>query len=239
MQQGALDVLSTLTHRDFVQVYFAVSTNPQLFEGFFRSNSSVRNQLIDFIEAQQFTTGTADLVNVFTGAYQTFEAASTDVEINNCHQAIIFFTDSNLDQGLPTTVRNLQQGIDISVDIFMFTFGGLATDPTFAQQIACENGGEWFSVSDISGFEETIHSYYRFYSASVQNAGVVWSDFFTDVFTNRSIISACLPVYDPSTIEQAPLLLGVTCVDVDPRRFDDFLDGMEVCLVSFPYSHQQ
>ena len=189
-------------------------------------------QLIDFIEAQQFTAGTADLFDVFTSAYQTFQAASTNEEVNNCHQTIIFLTDSSLDQALPTTIGNLRQGINFPVDIFTFSFGGLVTDPTFAQQIACENGGEWFSVSDLSGFEETIHSYYRFYSASVQNAGVVWSDFFTDIFSKREVTSACLPVYDPRTIEQAPLLLGVTCIDVDPERFNDFPDGMEVWLVS-------
>ena len=214
-----------------MHVRFAIG--PDLFNGFLRSNSSTRTQLSGFIGTRQFRAGTADLVDVFTSAYQAFEAASMNEEVNNCHQTIIFLTDSSLDQGLPTAIGSLRQGIEFPVDIFTFSFGGLAVDPTFAQQTACENGGEWFSVSDLSGFEETIHSYYRFYAASVQNAGVVWSDFFTDVFSGREITSACLPVYDPMTIEQAPELLGVTCVDVDPERFNDFPDGMEVGLTAF------
>ncbi len=53
---------------------------------------------------------------------------------------------------------------------------------------------------------------------------MVWSDFFTDALTGRNVTSACLPVYNPSTVESAPQLLGVTCVDVDPLRYDDFSD---------------
>ena len=43
------------------------------------------------------------------------------------------------------------------------------------------------------------------------------------------IVSVChLIVLSTQSVETAPVLLGVTCVDIDPSRFNDFPDGQLV-----------
>ena len=231
MQSAALNVLNTLTHRDFVYVRFTI-TGTQYSDSFIRSDINTRGELSTFIEMHRYSSEFDDPHTVITDAFQLFQSAYGTENSSNCHQVIILFTDSSLDQDLVSTIDNLKQNLDqFSIDIYTYTFGGIEVDPSIAQEIACDNGGEWFAISSSSDLELNIHSYYKFYSASVQNSGVVWSEYFQDVFTGRDVISACLPVYDPATIEDAPLLLGVTCVDVDPLVFINFPDGEEVCYV--------
>ena len=228
MQQATSDVIDTLSHRDFVHIQYTTGPNPQFSDSFVRSDQTTRVQLQSFIQEHKYTPGAANLDTIFSNAYQTFEEAYGTNVSSDCIQAVIFLSDSELDENLVTTIRQLRENLEFMIDIFTYTFGGLDLDPTTAQEIACDNGGEWFQIRDQSQVDDNIHSYYKFYAAAVQNSGVVWSEYFQDVFTSRDLIAACLPVYDPMTIELAPQLLGVTCVNVDPARFGDFPDGMEV-----------
>lgn len=224
MQDAVIDVLSTLTHRDFVYIYFAFDPASRYSNGFVRATSTSRAQISNFIWNQRFGRQQPDLSAALTDVYESFEGAS----FATCHRTVMLFTDTSLNQDTLAMVNSLRDTSDVSIDWFTFSFGGILLDPTVAQEIACSNGGEWFSLSDPEEIDELVHSYYKFYAASVQNSGVVWSDFFTDIFTGRNVTSACLPVYNPNTVKLAPQLLGVICLDVDPQRFNDFRDGFEV-----------
>ena len=227
MQRAAEDIISTLTHRDFIQVQFAGSIfNMNDFQ---RSDNFTRENVRSFVRSRQFSPVQTDLTQAFRAAFGMFQDSQTTT--STCHRTLILFTDSALQQNLADEISQLEQSLrstGYSVDVYTYSFGGITTDPTIAQQIACDNQGQWFPVNSQSELESTIHSYYNFYAASVQNSGVVWSELLTDVLTQQVLISACLPLYDPATVESAPRLLGVTCVEVDPQRFYDFPDGILV-----------
>ena len=123
------------------------------------------------------------------------------------------------------------------MDIFIYTLGDPIINHLIAQEISCENNGEWFPVGDPSQIQLDIINYYRFYSAAIQDSDVVvWTDYYTDVLTGRSLIAACLPVYDPQRIGEAPTLIGVTCVAVDPGHFQTLTNGDQVHLRTY-YMH--
>ena len=236
MQRAAEDIISTLTHRDFIQVQFAGSTlNTNDFQ---RSDNFTRETVRSFVRSQQFSSVQSDLTQAFNAAFGMFQGSRTTT--STCHRTLILFTDSALQQTLVDDISQLEQNLrstGYTVDIYTYSFGGITVDPTTAQQIACDNQGQWFPVNSQSELESAIHSYYNFYAASVQNSGVVWSEFFTDVLTHRELISACFPLYDPATVESAPLLLGVTCLEVDPQRFYNFPDGNLVSVLTKAPTH--
>lgn len=227
MINGALYVIDTLSHRDSTNVRFASQLDPlpQYGNGsLLPASNATRTQLKDFVMKHQFFAGTS-LDTVITDIFSAFLTAQNS-QATRCHQVLILLTDSALPETLPSQITTQQAVLVSPVDIFIYTLGDPAINHLIAQEISCENNGEWFPVGDPSQIQLDIINYYRFYSAAIQDSDVVvWTDYYTDVLTGRSLIAACLPVYDPQGIGEAPTLIGVTCVVVDPGHFQTLTNG--------------
>ena len=230
MINGALYVIDTLSHRDSVNVRFASHLDPlpQYSDGsLLQASNTTRTQLKDFVMKHQFYAGTS-LDAVITDIFSAFLTAQTS-QPTHCHQVFILLTDSALPNNLPSQITTQQAVLVSPVDIFIYTLGDPAINQLIAQEISCENNGEWFPVGDPSQIQMDITNYYRFYSAAIQDSdAVVWTDYYTDVLTGRSLIAACLPVYDPQRMGETPTLIGVTCVSVDPSYFQTLTNGEQV-----------
>ena len=238
MQTAAMGVISTLTHRDFIQIQFTLEgSQPRLLSSnsFLAGNSNTRTQAIALISSEEFSSGLGDLTQTFGDVIQLFsDATDSTSDIRACHRIVILFTDSELSSNLPDDIQLTQTRLGTTIDIFTYTFGGIFTNPAIPQRIACQNRGEWFQIDTGSRDPSpVVDSYYTLYAASVQTSSVVWSEPFRDILSGREVVSACLPVYDPASAEnRTAVLLGVTCTLIDITRFDDFPDGQ---LVSFTY----
>ena len=234
MLDGAIAVIDTLTHRDFVNVRFTGPRDPQPHYGdgsLLPASNSTRNLLKDFVSKHQFVGGTeAGLSSAVTDMFLAFSSAQAPSSLPRCHQTLIMITDTTLGSNLPSQFATQQSVLASPVDAFVFSLAD-PFDNFVAEEIACENRGELFSLADPAQLQTETVNYYKFYSAAIQSSdSVVWSDYFTDVLTGRSLISACLPVYDPVNVGDIPVLIGVTCVHIDPEYVLTLQDGAEVCI---------
>ena len=143
MQLAALDILSTVTHRDFFNVHFSTGSNPGFSDSLVRADNSTREQISAFIWNHEVERQQVNLSLVFSYAYEAFEQGG----FTTCHRIVILFSDSSLDQELPRNIDKLRENVDLIIDIYTYSFGSIAVNPTIAQEIACANNGEWFQIS--------------------------------------------------------------------------------------------
>ena len=216
IQKAALKILNTTTHRDSAAIYFNNPSGP-----FQQTNQMGRNNLGQFITNQSFHNNSSNgLESIFNMTFRKFESTPAYLNATECNRVIVFFSDSPLFRELPAQINNLQP--EHRVDIFTFTFGGLVVDPAVPREIACLSRGEWFGTGSKSlpTVDNLIPMYLNFYSRTRGTDVVMWSEEITDVLTQRKVVSACLPVFDPESVSGTLNVLGVTCIDIDIEEFN-------------------
>lgn len=203
MKQAGAKFLRTLTPSDLATVNInGVSL---------KSNSS--ELLSEIILNADFSAGQPpSLTEAFQEAFDEFETVTAEREI--CHNFVVLFSDSSLSVGLEANVRDLHMQSP-SVDIFTYTFGGLAVDPTISQSIACSYRGAWFGTGSSPAqpsVDDVVPMYLNLYSAVLPEGGrrVRWME------SGDDIITGCVPVYQhKSAAANAPLLMGVACIGLN------------------------
>lgn len=252
MQSAAISLLNTITENDLAAVWFQSTSH--LFQNesldslkAFITNEVFSNEETERIELSEiFDITFRDFERVYNGSTN---CSGCQGNVRNMNRIILFLSDSSLSSELPTQIDQLQP--ENRVDIFTFSFGGWRTDTSVHQAIACSNGGEWFEIKTKPenileaecGMQFEINNlipmYLNFYPSIWYQEIVLWTEVgMADASKKRKLesvaLSACVPVFQYRAVsdladseeDDVPLLLGVTCVEVERKWFDK-LDGSE------------
>ncbi len=220
MKQAGAKFIRTLTPSDFVAVYLNTPT-------VIRPTDTVNSdELIQFIRTQNFSMDATENQQLPIAAFElAFQQLENFAMEGLCHELIVLFSDSSLSQEVERGIRNIPR-LNQDIDIFTYTFGGLAVDPTIPQSIACSYGGAWFGTGSVTlpSVDDVVPMYLTFYSAVLLpggggDAGVRW----TESGSEGMMITGCVPVYQNTF----PLLLGVTCIGLNTTRLHQLYEDAE------------
>eukprot|EP00931_Biecheleriopsis_adriatica_P045700 TRINITY_DN26166_c0_g1_i1.p1 TRINITY_DN26166_c0_g1~~TRINITY_DN26166_c0_g1_i1.p1 ORF type:complete len:765 (+),score=129.38 TRINITY_DN26166_c0_g1_i1:56-2296(+) len=146
------------------------------------------------------------------GAFKIIEDSVSAGSTSMCQKLIMFLTDGEADFGAPDfqKVRELST----KFDTVLFTYAlGDGADTSITKQLACENRGIFYPVSDNDNrLATTMAGYYSYFAEGQQSCTPAFVEY-KDAITKEPLYAGCLPMYDREGSEVH--LLGVSCMDIN------------------------
>ena len=233
-KEAAITVVETLTVADRVAV-ISFSNVAHVVGGYntlVRATNYNKAKLIQEIKGLYSNGGTNFQVafeTAFNSLDKTIQAEST----SGCNIAVLFLTDGEIAQGSDEVIQlvndrteELATKYHRKTTIFTFSLGYQA-DHEVTKSIACNTGGIWTPVEDLSGdLIDAMSSYYKLYALGLGEGGnedfVAWVEPYE--FHNpkgKMGTTVSVPVYDRSVSPH--LFLGVAAIDM-------YMDALEQVL---------
>mmetsp|Transcript_20475 Transcript_20475/g.64233 ORF Transcript_20475/g.64233 Transcript_20475/m.64233 type:complete len:307 (+) Transcript_20475:1-921(+) len=235
-KSAAKAVLLTLTWVDMVAI-IAFSSNPWVSTASLVPATTANKRMLEsFIDRLSPEGGTNFVDALDTAMDLLISVRRRPCLTAECIGVLLFLTDGEPDSWRDDDYNRLRRkNSDGYVKIFGYALGNGA-NRDIPRRLAHEHGGEFHAIEDGGNLKNAMASYYKVIARQYMNTDLVRWIVYADAITGEELLAGCLPLYDrrnPST----PLLLGVTCMDLNMiadistlRRsasWNDFADIME------------
>jgi len=235
-QEAAIALLDTLTWADYFSIVLFSHWTQVYSWNLVQATNENLNDARAWLQRQSWMDGGTDFREAFEAAVRQLRNSLQDGTTSTCNRILLFLTD-----GFPTSWEDaddrwLQENAD-DLGMVIFTYGlSSAHDATVIKQIACNNKGVYYSISDEvagSALAAAMTSYYEYFAAGQTKCGASYLRY---IFDNDYLYAGCLPLYNRNGSE--PELLGVSCMDlsmfVDWNELLNSFDAREevVCQMS-------
>lgn len=128
----------------------------------------------------------------YKAAFDSLDAQPSDA----CHNIIQFVVtgirkDRYYDPYDLVAERNIKTGA------YMFTYSyGLDAEATVPKTIACDYNGLWYNLNDGDSLDNSLSSYYFYFSKSLSTQSIVWEAPYNDFASNTLVTSLSQSCYD-------------------------------------------
>lgn len=226
MKLAVTRVINTLSVSDYVAVVPFNTDADVLIQppNLIRATDENKELLIQEV-SKLSPSGRTDFYKGFEKSFEILERSSNEELTANCHKAILFLTDGEMNSDY-YTADDLFDLVDAKINgytinnqnrpvIFSYSFGGSA-DETIPKELACAHDGIWAQIEDDGDLAESMGGFYKYFAYGlgdeVNEDFVAWVspyEFATGVGLGTT---ASAPVYDRSV--DPPVLAGVVGLDL-------------------------
>jgi uncharacterized protein YegL len=229
---AAIRVLDTLSEYDYVGLVYFSRTASKYADTLKPFTSNEACLLEDYINDLRIGT-TTNYEAAFTAAFDIFDSSVESGDFVNCSNtnAMLFLTDGEITEGSSgSTLYNMIKTRNPKVDVRILTYAlGSGVDTSVTQQIAYDNKGAAYSISDNDDLSSVMASYYDLFVGTVVPETVVpvwikYREFNSGEFVSTVCLSAYdLPYYEENGVSQ---LLGVVCADLIEEHIFDVMGSL-------------
>ena len=269
-RDAAKAVLDTLTDADYVAVIgfstSAFSYSSQLEQATAARRASMKSWIDSYIGA----SGSTDYVKAFQKTWALLEESPGS---SNCNRVVLFMTDGVPNYWLDTDYDQTRAtASSFGARIFTYGLGSASRaelaglepadaslpnrtkpssprstarglDMSILKQLACENNGIAYTVTDSAALANTMASFYKVLSPTLEPCKVRWVEY-NDAITNTKLLAACLASFKPESFTtscqggltglgeasdpRVPSLLGVACIDLNMLVSLDVIEALAV-----------
>ena len=237
-KHAVLDILSTMTHTDYVNIIpFSDTAEPlwrekELAQGTRRNINVLRSRV-----EETFPRGGTNFENAIRAAFRLLTDGCTDQsQCSNCRKVILFLTDGKDTSGVDAESIKPSQMISVIAELqdvlerasgaraSIFTYSMTQdADDAIPRQIACANDGAWSFVGTESNTFDVLSSYYLYFAAG-RPQEPVWVEPYEDAGGLGQVTTVAVPFHSKGTPNVREVFLGVAGLTVRLEELE--IDGV-------------
>ena len=227
-KNAVLDILSTMTHTDYVNIIPFADTAEPLWEGEQLAQGTRQNinVLRSHVEGT-FPRGGTHFENAIRAAFRLLtDGCTRQKPCSNCRKVILFLTDGKDTSGVDgesikpsqmiSVIAELQDTLEEAsgarASIFTYSMTEDADD-AIPRQIACANDGAWSFVGTDSNTFDVLSSYYLYFAAG-RPQEPVWVEPYEDAGGLGQVTTVAVPFHSKGTPNVRQVFLGVAGLTV-------------------------